>query len=114
MVSGHRPTLPGAHSTEECFLVPTYHRICETCGQSFTAWRGDDQQPPRFCSHACRQTQVEIICPRCGKVFRIKHSHAATRVYCSRACAHPRRPEITKVCIQCGQPFTRPDWAVWR
>ena len=25
-----------------------------------------------------------------------------------------KRPEITKVCAQCGQSFTRPDWAVWR
>jgi len=35
--------------------MPTYHFKCEICDREKTAWRGESQAPPRFCSRACHK-----------------------------------------------------------
>lgn len=82
-------------------------KTCPVCGKDVIPCRGNPNQV--YCSRACRNKtlarQVEKICPKCGKVFYVKASIDAKRVYCSRSCKSNR---VVYICEQCGKTRSVP------
>lgn len=86
---------PSARSRRSCCSVECYHKWrkgksfvrtaakCQHCGKEFMSRAAQ----PKFCSIACRESNIERACEICGKTFYLKASHEFRRKTCSRACA---------------------------
>lgn len=55
-----------------------------------------------------KNTQIEKVCPKCQKIFKVKKSHAEIRRFCSKLCmalGYRTRKEKEVTCRNCGVVF---------
>jgi len=99
-------------------LIQHPSQQCPQCGRNFEIY--PSSRPRTFCSQACRtaSTRIELTCPRCGVVFRVKQRAVAMgQRHCSTVCKRAAQADalIHKSCATCGKSFTcRPSEAARR
>lgn len=113
-------------------------QTCEVCNTEITGARWAGQ---RFCSRKCfgihlkmtlagvprpnvagerpdLQKRVTLECPQCHKPFRVKHSHATRRRFCSRSCMAAFQRTLTGPQASNWQggydPYYGPNWRAQR
>lgn len=72
-------------------------RSCRNCGQQFECEAGRRGRPPSFCSSTCRLS-IKRASSQGGE--------ARKKISASRRRRYRRRPPVSKVCRNCGKPFS--------
>lgn len=82
---------------------------CEHCGNEYMTAR----KRQKFCSNKCRavgsRSRVILVCQNegCGKTFEVPSKQSEARRFCSHKCWTDSVRSPPKICLHCGEEFSR-------